>query len=124
MNQPEKINFLQTRDFGETFNVTVKFIRQNFKAFFSALVLIAGPFILLSSIAGGVYQSSALGLRTRILSSGSDYDFLAQYGITFIVFIIFSILSNLVSVGTTFAFMLVYKEKGPGHFTTSDVSRL
>lgn len=122
MNQTEKINFRQTRDFGEIFNITVQFLKQNFKSFFSAIILIAGPFLLISSIAGGVYQSSALGLRAMALTG--SYDFLEQYGITFIIFIFFSILSHLVSVGTTFAFIILYMEKGPGNFTTSDVSRL
>ena len=34
----EKINFRQVRDFGETFNVSVKFFRQNFKLFFQSLI--------------------------------------------------------------------------------------
>ncbi len=123
MLQPEKINFRQTRDFGEIFNVTTKFIRQNFKAFFSSIALIAGPFILVSSIAGGIYQSSAMGLRTMAMT-GNAYDILQQYGILFIVYILFAILSGLVSTGTAFSFMLVYMEKGPGNFTTSDVRKM
>ena len=63
MNNQEKITFRQARDFGEIFNVSVKFLRQNVKLFFQSLIYIAGPFVLISAIAGAFYQSSALSMH-------------------------------------------------------------
>ena len=127
MNQ-EKINFRQVRDFGETFNTSVKFIRQNFKLFLKSLLFIAGPFLLISSIAGAFYQANALTLQSRLqagmLEQGnSPMDILLdQFGPTYFIFIIASILANLALVGTVYSFMINYSEKGPGQFTVNDVA--
>lgn len=119
MNQ-EKINFRQVRDFGETFNVSVKFLKQNFKLFFQSLFFIAGPFILVSSIAGAFYQSSAIEISTLgTITSGNP---LAQYGWSFLIFMLAAILSGIVLIGTTFSFMINYMEKGPDGFTVNDVA--
>lgn len=119
MNQ-EKINFRQVRDFGETFNVTVKFLRQNFKLFFQSLIFIAGPFILISAIAGAFYQSSAIEISTLgRVSSGNP---LAQYGWSFLIFMLSAIVSGIVLIGTTFSFMINYMEKGPNGFSVNDVA--
>ena len=71
---PEKINFRQTRDFGETFNVSIKFLRQNFKLFFQSVLFIAGPFVLISAIAGAFYQSNAINMFsiTKLGNGGLD----------------------------------------------------
>lgn len=125
MNQ-EKINMHVVRDFGETFNASVKFIRQNFKLFFKSMILIAGPFLVISSIAGAFYQLNAIGMQSRLRSGmfGSDpWEMLAdQFGWTYFIFIIAAIIANLALVGTVYAFMIEYSEKGPGNFTVNDVS--
>ncbi|MBN8697585.1 MAG: hypothetical protein J0L87_13725 [Bacteroidetes bacterium] len=120
----EKINFKVSRDFGETFNVSVKFLRQNFRSFFGSIILIAGPLILIAAVSGAFYQSNALTMMSpkRILMN--DVDPFAQFGLTYFLFIIASLLSHLALLGTTFAYMVAYQEKGPGNITTSDVSRI
>lgn len=122
MLENEKINFRQDRDFGEIFNVTVKFFRQNFKHFFTTLILVAGPFLLISAIAAGVYQASALGLGT--ISLTGNYDAFERYGIILFIYIIFALIATIVSIGATFSYMILYSEKGPGNFTTGDVRSL
>ena len=122
MSNQEKINFRQSRDFGETFNVSVKFFRQNFKLFFQSLIFIAGPFILVSAIAGAFYQSSAVSIFS--LARKGESDVFSQFGWTYLVFILAAILANIVLIGTVFSFMINYMEKGPGGFTVNDVSKI
>ncbi|MCW3084533.1 MAG: hypothetical protein JWP12_1899 [Bacteroidetes bacterium] len=117
MNQ-EKINYRVARDFGETFNISIKFLRQNFKLFFQSVVFIAGPFLLLSAIASAFYQADALAQ----LSTGRANIF-AQFGTMYFVYLIAASFSNLALTGTVFAYMLVYSEKGPGNFSVNDVAR-
>jgi hypothetical protein len=119
---PEKINFRVTRDFGETFNVSVKFIRQNFKLFFQSLIFIAGPFILMSAIAGAFYQTNAISVMSINKFSGVNNP-LAQYGLTFMIFLVAAVIANIILIGTVFAFMINYMEKGPHGFTVNDVAR-
>lgn len=121
MNNQEKINFRQVRDFGEVFNVSVKFFRQNFKLFFQSLIFIAGPFILISAIAGAFYQSNAANLFSFTRTGSSDI--FSQFGWTYFVFIIAAVIANIMLLGTVFGFMINYMEKGPDGFSVNDVVR-
>lgn len=120
--EQEKINLQQVRDFGETFSVSVKLIRQNFKLFFQCLLLLAGPFVLLSSLAGAFYQSSALTMSSAMQMT-NPMDVLGQFGWAYVIFLIATVIANLVMMGTVFAFMITYQEKGPGNFTVNDVGQ-
>ena len=120
----EKINFRQARDFGETFNVSVKFLRQNFKLFFQSLILIAGPFILINAVSGALYQSQSINfISVMRFAQNNPMNPFAMYGWSFLLFILTAILANLALVGTTIAFMINYMEKGPNGFTVNDVGR-
>lgn len=121
MNQ-EKINLQQARDFGETFNASIKILRQNFRLFFQSILFLGGPFILLSSIAGAFYQSNALSMYSpsRILDMKN---LLQQFGLAYLLFIIAALIANLMIMGTVFSFLMVYQEKGPGNFTVNDVGK-
>src|ERR1700746_439875 len=121
MNQ-EKINLQVSRDFGETFNASIKIMRQNFKMFFQCIIFIAGPFILLSSVAGAFYQSNVLNVQSSLRMTDPT-DVLKQFGLTYLLFIIATIISNLAIMATVFSFLINYQEKGPKNFTVSDVAR-
>ena len=118
----EKINFRQSRDFGETFNISVKFLRQNFKLFFQSLIFIAGPFVVISAIAGAFYQSNAISMFT-ITRMGPIDNILNQFGWAYLIFIFAAIIANITLVGTVFSYMINYMEKGPGGFTVNDVGK-
>lgn len=116
----EKISLLEARDFGETFNVSIKFLRQNFKLFFKSIIFIAGPFLLISSIAGAFYSSNAVNMisvRNMMVSNP-----LALYGWSFVLYILASVIANIILLATVFAFMLNYLEKGPNGFTVNEVA--
>ena len=121
----EKINFRQARDFTETFNVSIKFLRQNFKMFFQCLILIAGPFVLMSAIAGAFYQSHAISMMS-LAKLGSNVNafsrIIDQFGWTYAIFIIATIVASLMMVNTVFSFMIIYNEKGPEEITMNEVS--
>ncbi len=121
METKEKINFRQVRDFGETFNVSVKFFRQNFKLFFQSLIFIAGPFLLISAVAGAFYQSNAVSMFS--ISKMGQSNIFSQFGWTYLIFILASILAHMALIGTVFSFMINYMEKGPEGFTVNDVGQ-
>jgi hypothetical protein len=53
---PEKIDLHQSRDFSDIINVTFYFIQRNFRKLFLSVVLIAGPFALLTGINTAYFQ--------------------------------------------------------------------
>ncbi len=119
MNQ-EKINLFQARDFGETFNASIKFLRQNFKSFFKTIILISGPLFLLSTLFGIYYQTT--------VSAGSTINTLSMLGNIFnwkyFVTLFLSLLAGLSLIGTTFSYMICYHKNGPGNVTTGEVASL
>jgi hypothetical protein len=118
----EKVNLRQVRDFSETFNASIKILRQNFKLFFQCLLFIAGPFVLISSIAGAFYQASILRAYTPSYML-DPLNFLKQLGFAWVLFILSAIISNLAIMGTVFSFLMNYQESGPGNFTVADVGK-
>jgi len=121
MNQ-EKINFRVDRDFGETFNASLKFLKQNFKLLFKSILFIAGPFILLSAIAGAYYSATAV--QNTSLGGSKIFGLGAQYGLAYFVFIIAAAAANLALIATVFSFMITYYEKGPNNFSLADVRKV
>jgi hypothetical protein len=119
----EKINFRQARDFGQTFNVSVMFIRQNFKLFFLSIALIAGPFAVISAIAGSFYQASVLGMEPMRIGQNPIDFLMAQFGFVYFLFLLLSVITAIAMTVTAYSFMITYQEKGTGQFTVGDVAK-
>lgn len=112
MNQA-KIEFRKVRDFGALLNVTFDYIRNNFKLLFKSNLFIASPFILLSGVFMGIYQSS-------MFSFAYDQDF-ESIGIPFLLAMIFMIISYLIITVVTYSHLMLYKESESGVFELDDV---
>ena len=126
MNQ-EKINFHIARDFSELFNIVTKFLSQNFLHFFKMLLFIAGPFILISSIFGALYQSHALQLVKS--SAGTDplsiyNNMLSQLGWEYFAFLFFAFCSGIVLITTVYSYVIAYDTYGSKNFEVQDIRML
>jgi len=66
-----KVELRKLRDFGENFNDTFTFIRQNLKPLLRAFFAICGIFLLIHAIANGVYQSKNFGVLDQVWKIGS-----------------------------------------------------
>lgn len=120
MNQ-EKIKLLQARDYGELFNVSIAFIRQNFKIYFLCIFFLAGPFVLLHSIAAAYYQAVILH-KVALVRVGMLYNMNA-YSWEYFLSLFLQFISVLSLMCTNYSFMVVYNEKGFANFTVSDVAK-
>lgn len=122
----EKINFRQQRDFTELFNVSVKFIRQNFSHLFRCILFIAGPFLLLTAVSSGLYQQSVMTPDPDNYAYGGNPFASALNQIFSPLYFVYAALlwiSSLVLMGAVFEYMLLYQEKGPRNFTPNDVGK-
>jgi hypothetical protein len=123
----EKINFQVVRDFSELFNISVKFTSQNFKHFFQSMLFIAGPFLLLSSICMGFYQLYMVRMVVNgsAALTGLNYlQILTQYGWSYFVIILVSILGRIILLTTAYAYMIAYNVHGPRNFGVPEVRKL
>ncbi|MGZ3861985.1 MAG: hypothetical protein ACXVPN_06955 [Bacteroidia bacterium] len=113
----EKIELCRVRDFGALFNDSVAFIRINFRSFFGILLVLAGPFIILTGLLSGYMQS----LQSKLVSSGfaSDYygSYLGMISANFIgtlsIFLLIYLLTTLVTSSTVCLYLKIY-DKTPG----------
>ena len=110
-----KIELCKVRDFSALLNVTFEFLRQNFKLLFKSNLLIAGPFILLSGVFLGLYQSSIFQF-----SFAANPDF-QSFAIPFVLYIFFASLSYLMLTIVSYSYLTLYKEREPGTFDINDI---
>lgn len=89
----EKIEFRKVRDFSAILNSTFEFIRQNFKILLKSSIFIAGPFILLAGIFGGVYQSRAFKFKP----DASPADFLIPFSL-YLISLFFAIIILIIVI--------------------------
>jgi hypothetical protein len=121
MIQQEQIPLKAARDFGETFNASTKFIRQNFLSYLTCILLLAGPFILLYSISYA-YYSSVVEYKQSLVKAGRLYN-ISKFGWEYFLALFFQGISYLSMSCTTYAYMVVYNEKGRNNFSAGDVMR-
>ncbi len=106
------IELFQERDFGAVFSDTFKFIRQNFKLLFPALLIGAGPFFLLNGFSLGMYLKEYLGLFGGMESGTTIDDFSSFGGILMWVLIMygFTILSYIMLFTVTSQYFISYSK--------------
>lgn len=115
MNQA-KIEFRKVRDFGALLNVTFDYIRKNFKLLFKSNLIIASPFILLSGVFMGIYQSS-------MFSFAYDQDF-ESIGIPFLLAMFFMIISYVIITVVTYSNLMLYKQSETETFDLDDILQM
>lgn len=120
----EHIRFDVARDFGQTFNSSFRFMKQNFKKFSKSLLFIVGPFLLMSSISYGyMYSGIYSGMFSGSFGSGPSIlnsDYMSLQGF---IFILSSFVTSIFMSGVIIHFLKLYREKGRDGFDVDDVWR-
>lgn len=106
--QGSKIQFRQVRDFGQKFNSTFEFLRQEFKPLMNAVLYIAGPFIVLGGIMGAYYQKNSLSLMD--FSTLSEEVLSDDFWISAVVMILFSFLAYFFIFATLNEYVKSYEK--------------
>lgn len=117
MNQ-EKIQFEKERDFSNTLTVSFTFIKENFKLFFSSLLFLAGPILLLNAILMSIYVQNIFNFQTF---NPNDYENLQFLSPIYFIVIIIAIASSLVVLGVTYEYIFLYDKHDGAKFTVNDV---
>jgi hypothetical protein len=117
-----KISFNKERDFSALFSDSLAFLKQNFKSFFGSILLIAGPFLLISGAAMGYLQAGGL-YTTNFMRYGSmDYATI----FTVVGIMAFSaFVGSMVLYCVVYNYMLLYNSKPEGEpILISEVGRM
>lgn len=121
--QNQEINFKQIRDFGQVFNATFSFIKQNFKPLFAAILSFVLPFTFIQGVVQGLLQMEMFSMMdpNQMNIYGSGYSSLNQMLKYYGLIILFTTVSYTMLVATTYSYICLYIENGNRNFTIGDV---
>ncbi|HKC68752.1 MAG TPA: hypothetical protein VKG26_11015 [Bacteroidia bacterium] len=111
----EKIELRKVRDFSALFNDSVAFLRTNFKSFFGTLIILAGPFIILTGLLMGYVQFIAEKITESNILSGNynTHTFLGSSITTSLLFILILLLTTLVTNASIALYFMIYDKTKP-----------
>lgn len=112
----EKIIFSKERRFGDKINVTFKFIQQNFKKLGKCLLYIAGPFVLIQTLALTMMQIHAL-------NPGGEQNFVLVGAESLLFFLFFMLSISMVSL-VVYEYINLYSDIQITDFDVNDVFKL
>jgi hypothetical protein len=116
--QVQKIEFRKEREFTGVLGDAIKFLKQNFKPLFSSILLIIGPFVLLSGLAYSFMQTYMMANAFSGLGSVFNESYFISIGVVYLLLLVNSVLLNSV----VFNYMCLYQEKAAGEkITVSEV---
>lgn len=124
MNENE-INFRQEREFGELFNATFAFIRNEFKTLGKAILYFVVPFLIIASIAA-VYaglgmQKSVAGIQSEALGGGNPSEVFGSMPLgSFFISFLAIIIASTTLVATVLGYIKLYVSKGKGNFSLQE----
>lgn len=116
-NKP--INFNVVRDFGQVFNITFVFLKQNFKGLMVAILSFVLPFSFIHGAMQGIMQMDLYAVFdfNPYYNSFPFAKFFAYYAIIIFLYV----LSYAMMFVTVYGYVSLYIEKGHNNFTNSDV---
>jgi hypothetical protein len=117
----ETLNLRKKREFGEVFNATVIFLKQEFKLFGKAYLYYVFPIAILIAIISGYNQVSMVqGLKNvRITNAFSLYGaFYGKYMLTYAMLIV----NQSLILTLIYSYMKLYLEKGSGNFNLQEIA--
>ncbi len=107
----KEIEFRKARDFGEKFNATFEFLRQEFKLLFKGILYIAGPFIAIAGVLGAYYQKYSLSLLNITSENPAEF-FTRDLGISATGLVISSILAYVLTFAVVSEYVKLYMNAG------------
>ncbi|MEN8119675.1 MAG: hypothetical protein ABFS35_04990 [Bacteroidota bacterium] len=122
--EKQPINFKQERDFNDLISNTVDFIKQEYKTLGKALLTYAGPFVLITAFLGAMYQND-LYSDPDTFNNNDPLKMLGNiYSTKYFLFMLGSIVSNVVLLSVVYSYVLLYVTKGKDGFEQEEISGL
>ncbi len=113
-NQENYIDFKQNRDFGEVFNATFMFLRQNAKPLFMAILSYVIPFSLIAGIVTGLFQ---IDMNSLFTYNPANYGYsFGKFFLYYIIILIVSLIAYSMMITTTYSYITLYVEKNGAQF--------
>jgi hypothetical protein len=119
----EKIRFRKIRDFGENFNDTFVFIKQNLKPLLLSFFAICGVFMLGKAIFGGIYESHSFGIfdQLKLRRHSGENAFANIFTPEYFIYILFSLATYVAMKVSLAAYIKCYVDNDGAQPTIEEV---
>ncbi len=127
MEEFRPIEFQRTRDFSRKLNATFEFVRQNYKALGKAILMIAGPSVLVGSLLIGSFMGDFMSLTFGLQSNGGNPEALGRYFLSpsfwlqMLLIFVLGFVSLIVTIATINCYLVLYGEKKTNQIEVSEV---
>lgn len=112
MEHFQKIELRRTRDFGEKFNATFEFIRQNYKGFMPAVLFISIPLIVIGSVLLSYYTNFTLYQDAGTYGAeGNVFGMMGNFFGFFLIAYVFIGVGYLINTSLVYNYMKLYPER-------------
>jgi len=118
----ETIDFRKKRDFGEIFNATTMFIKQEFNVLGKAFLYYVLPITILIGIMSAFNQAALMNSLQPNVGNGLGFRVGSMIGRYFFTYVIL-IIQQTVLVSFIYGYIKIYMEEGSGNFTAREVSQ-
>lgn len=114
------VNFNKKRDFSDVLNVTFGFLRQEFKPFYTTIITYTiVPLIAVAIISVFANVNSLSNTFQNIFENNPEA--MEPNLLAFFLLIVVSLIAQVMVMGMTYEYMILYKREGRGNFTGADV---
>ena len=116
-----KIKFFQQRDFGEKFNVTIDFLKENFKPLFKILLMIEGPLIAIASVLSVIQQQNMMEMMSTVNQNENPFGVMGSLGTSYSLATLLSLVIMCTFPAIVIRYVFVYQNKSPETITIKDI---
>ena len=102
------VNFKKERDLNKVISDTIDFVKQEYKPLGKALLTYAGPFILVTSFLGAMYQNELYSNPNTFDPNNPLAALESMFSTKYYLFLFSGIISNVVLNIVVFAYILLY----------------
>jgi hypothetical protein len=116
------IDFHRTRDFSRKLNATFEFVKQNFKSLGKSLLFIAGPPMLVASLAGGSFVNEFMSFSLgNAAEEMQNYFMSMSFWLQIVLMLIFFTIGGVMNIATVNNYLLLYEKKRTNKIEVSEV---
>jgi hypothetical protein len=115
------IEFQRTRDFSNKMNVTIEFVKQNFKSFGRCVLYFIGPPALVVGLLAGSLIGNTRDLFLTLSQGGLDTADWTNLILKISLILVGGTITSIITTATVIGYVIIYRQKQSGDISTDEV---
>jgi hypothetical protein len=115
------IEFQKTRDFSNKMNVTIEFVKQNFKSFGRCVLYFIGPPALVVGLLAGSLIGNTRDFFLTLTQGGLDTADWTNLILKISLILVGATITSIITTATVIGYVIIYRQKQSGDISTDEV---